>query len=278
MDDYFKANAEHWDQLAAINVKSDFYNVKHFKEGTLSLLPIEREELGDVAGRSLLHLQCHFGLDTLSWARLGARVTGVDLSGESIRLARSLAAELDIEARFIQSNIYHLPDRLDETFDLVFTSYGVLCWLPDLKAWAELIARYLKPGGTFYMVELHPFVNIFNTDRDVDRLEVRWPYFAAAEPERFEPEEAYADRTAAVTTEFYEWDHTLGAVLNALIGAGLKLEFLHEFPTCCYDRYPFMEKGEDGLWRMKKGTGEIPGAAPGAVPLMFSVKAVKEPS
>src|SRR4029077_17046179 len=135
---------------------SDFYDLASFKQGRNSLQSIEQEELGDVRGRSLLHLQCHFGMDTLSWARLRARVPGADYSEEAITAARSLAAELGLEARFICANLYDLPDVLDEQFDIVVSTYGVLSWLPDLPAWARVVARFLRPGGTFCIVDLHP--------------------------------------------------------------------------------------------------------------------------
>ncbi len=143
MDEYLKKNKELWNELTAIHAGSEFYDVDGFKRGKCSLSSIELEELGDVSGKSLLHLQCHFGLDTLSWARLGARVTGVDFSDKAIDLARSLSRDLKIEADFVQSDIYDLPDNLDGEFDIVFTSGGVLPWLPDLKRWAEIITHFL---------------------------------------------------------------------------------------------------------------------------------------
>src|SRR5881398_416178 len=141
MDDHTSANRANWDAWAAINAASANYDVAGFKAGKLSLNRIEREELGEVAGKSLLHLQCHFGLDTLSWARLGARVTGVDFSDQAIHLAQAISKEVGLDARFICSNIYDLPKVLSAAgdFDIVFTSYGAICWLPDLQPWGQLI-------------------------------------------------------------------------------------------------------------------------------------------
>ncbi|UCB52608.1 MAG: class I SAM-dependent methyltransferase, partial [Candidatus Zixiibacteriota bacterium] len=150
MDKFMKQNLKHWNEVTPIHRKSEFYGVEGFKAGRCTLMPLEREELGDVSGKTLLHLQCHFGLDTLSWARLGARVTGVDFSEKAIDLAKSLSKELGIDADFVHSNIYHLPDVLKGEFDIAYTSHGVLCWLPDLAEWGRIIARFLKPGGTFY--------------------------------------------------------------------------------------------------------------------------------
>ena len=228
-------------------------------------MPVELEELGDVAGRSLLHLQCHFGMDTLSWARLGADVTGIDFSEPAIGLARSLSDELDIPARFVHSNIYELPDVLSGQFDIVFTSYGVLCWLPDLTRWAQVIAHFLKPGGTFYIAEIHPFGVVFDDEIETD-LRVRYPYFHSEKPMRFDYDSSYASGESKVShTESYEWAHSLGDIINSLISVGLRIEYLHEFPFCVYKMLPFMEKGKDGWWRLPEQQDSIP--------LTFSLKA-----
>ena len=226
-----QVNLEHWNELVPIHAGSEFYDVAGFKSGRSTLMPIEVEEVGDVAGKSLLHLQCHFGLDTMSWARLGAEVTGVDFSDKAIALARSLSTELGIDARFVHSNVYDLPQYLDGQFDVVFTSYGALIWLPDLAGWARVISHFLKPGGIFYVVDGHPFAYVFD-DEAADRLDVRYPYFHSDQPLRFEPDGSgsYADETAVVTTSTREWVHSLGDIMNSLISAGLEIEFLHEFP------------------------------------------------
>ena len=170
MNEYFEANRRHWDEVVPIHMRSDLYDVDSFKAGKSKLKPVEREELRDVRGKTMLHLQCHFGLDTLSWAREGAIVTGVDFSEPAIEGAKALAAETGIEARFIISDVYSLPDRLEEEFDIVFTSYGAICWLPDIGRWAQVVTRFLKPGGTFYMVEFHPVCGIFDNDPAVTDL------------------------------------------------------------------------------------------------------------
>ena len=150
---YMESNRRSWNERTPVHARSDFYGIERFKAGATSLLSVELEEMGDVQGKSLLHLQCHFGMDTLSWARLGANVTGADFSDEAIDLARSLSGELGIEAEFVLSNVYSLPDVLEAQYDIVFTSYGVLVWLPDLKPWAEVVAHFLRPGGFFYIVD-----------------------------------------------------------------------------------------------------------------------------
>lgn len=232
-------------------------------------MSIEVGELGDVSGKSLLHLQCHFGLDTMSWARRGASVTGVDFSPEAIRLARLLAAELNLDAKFVESNIYDLPNAIDEKFDVVFTSYGVLGWLPDINGWAEVVSQFLKPGGTFYIVEFHPFANVFDDNKDVTDLRVHYSYFHKDEPMIFEPQGqgSYASGSAKVTTTEYSWHHTIGDIVSALVSSGLRIKFLHEFPKTVYKQLPFAEKHDDGFWRLKGHEDDIP--------LIFSLKATK---
>jgi SAM-dependent methyltransferase len=263
LGEYFKSNQEMWNQHAAIHINSKFYDVEGFKKGKTTLTSVEREELGDVSGKSLLHLQCHFGLDTLSWARLGARVTGVDFSEKAIQLAQSLAQELSIEARFIQSRIYDLPRVLDEKFDIVFTSYGVLCWLPDLGKWARVIGNFLEENGIFYMVEFHPIRSMFDDDGNITE-----PYFHNEEPLKYEGTGTYAEPNADYKHISYEWTHSLSDVVNALIEAGLRIEFLHEFPFSTSGDCPFLVQADDGLWYHKSKDVRIP--------LMFSVKARKE--
>ncbi|MGH2452559.1 MAG: class I SAM-dependent methyltransferase [bacterium] len=264
---YTEANRADWNERVPIHVRSAFYDVEAFKAGRSTLNLIERGEVGDVSGRSLLHLQCHFGLDTLSWARLGARATGVDFSEKAIALARTLSDELGISAAFICADIYDLPQHLKETFDLVYTSRGVLCWLPDMPRWAEIVARFLRPGGTFYLFEDHPFAGVFENERDTTDLKLAYGYFHRPDPLRFEPGGSYADPTATLTTPTYEWQHSLADVLNALTGAGLRVEFLHEFPICSWSRFPFMERSEDGWWRLPERFPPLP--------LTFSLKALK---
>jgi SAM-dependent methyltransferase len=267
MDDYKRANLALWNEWTEIHAKSEFYDLEGFKAGNTSLNAFEIEELGEVAGKSLLHLQCHFGLDTMSWARLGAKATGVDFSDQAIELANSINDELELDANFICSDIYELPDVLSGRFDIVYTSNGILAWLPDLKSWAKVIARFLKPGGTFYMAEFHPFAYVFDDRDEATELRVHYPYFHPQEPLVIDVEGTYADRSAAVSQPVsYEWDHSLSEVLNALISVGLRIESINEYPFSLYPMFPsLMEKGADGLWRLKESDG--------AIPLMFSLKA-----
>ncbi|MFC2038726.1 class I SAM-dependent methyltransferase [Chloroflexota bacterium] len=266
MDEYLKNNRELWDELTPIHEQAEEYGVREFKAGECSLRPTEKKEVGDVSGKSLLHLQCHFGMDTLSWARLGAAVTGMDFSEKAIDLARSLSRETGIKADFICCDVYDLPSMLTGEFDIVFTSYGVLAWLPDLNRWAEIIARYLRPGGFFYIVEGHPVLQIFENSEEARDFEVRYSYFHRQEPTEWEPEGDYADRSATVQNSSYEWTHNMGEIINALIGAGLRIEFLHEFPVSGYRWSSFTEKTANGEWHIEGDK----------IPLTFSIKAVKD--
>lgn len=267
MNTYIEANRERWNRLAEVNVKSRYYDVEGFREGESSLKSIELDEVGDVHGKRLLHLQCHFGMDTLSWRRLGAEVTGVDFSPAAIRLARELSRDVGLDARFIESDIYDLPAVLDDQFDIVFASYGVLCWLPDLPAWAGVIAHFLKPGGVFHLIDGHPINNVFENERDTAELRARYSYFHEPKPMKWEGSEPYADRHEKVEEASFQWTHSLGDVVNALIQAGLMLEHLNEFPCCVYDHFPFLELSPDGWYRFKYGVQSIP--------LTFSIKACR---
>ena len=264
-DKQLESNKHLWNTLTRAHLPSDFYDVEGFRAGRNQLLPIEISEVGDVRAKSLLHLQCHFGLDTLSWARLGALVTGVDFSERAIESARSLAAESALEAEFICSDIYALQKVLDRQFDIVFTSYGVLGWLPDLGKWARIISHYLKTGGIFYIAEFHPLVYLFNRRSDGADLFVSRSYFSKAEPEKLLGGCDYASGLKHDLI-FYEWQYTLGKVINSLIRAGLRIQFLHEHPECPCSWFPAMKKDPGHrIWRIEGDP----------IPLTFSIRAIK---
>lgn len=267
----FAANESLWDAWTAIHAKGEFYDLEGFKAGGVRLRPYEIEMVGDVSGKSLLHLQCHFGIDTLSWARLGARVTGADLSPDAIELARSLAIELGFpDARFVRSNLYDLPDALEGQFDVVYTSRGVLGWLPDVRGWARVVAHFLAPGGTFFISEIHPVAQVFENDGVAPgELRLTYPYFEHVEPLTFAVKGSYADPTADVGGDLTEhgWDHGLGEIVTALIEAGLRIETLIEHPFLEW-KTDFLVEDGDGRWRLPPGTA-------GDLPLMFSLRATR---
>ena len=264
MDRRLQVNRTNWNERTPVHAASAFYDVEGFKAGRITLKDLERREVGDVTGKSLLHLQCHFGMDTMSWARLGAKPTGVDFSDAAVNLARSLNDELGLNTRFILSNVYDLPDVLDEQFDIVFTSYGALCWLPDLDKWARVISNHLKPGGVFYVAEIHPHIG---TLEQFESGEIR-PAHGYFENELFFEGNgrSYAG-TDLVESPNFEWMHSIGKIVTALIDAGLAIEFLHEFPFSVYQAFPVMEKGDDGWWRFPEHNDSFP--------QLFSIRATK---
>ena len=269
----YRANRAWWDEVTPVHVGSDFYDIPGFLAGRNTLPQFVLDKVGDVRGRSLLHLQCHFGLDTLSWARLGATVTGVDFSEASIEQARRLARETGLEATFVVADVMKMDDRFNEQFDIVFTSGGVLAWLHDLPAWGRAVARQLKPGGAFYIAEFHPLMDALD-DRMIIRrtsdLVLRHPYFDDGRTHVRSDEEGwgdYADHEFQSSLPTHEWYHSLGEVFEAITGAGLNVQSFREYPFCTYEARAGMVKGDDGLWRMPEGVLQVP--------LMFSIRAHK---
>lgn len=267
-EDPVEANLRLWDARTPIHVRSDFYDVDGFRVGATTLRPLEIEEVGDVTGKRLLHLQCHFGLDTLSWARLGAEVTGLDFSSAAVAAARDLAAEVGLAARFVESDVYAAAEALaGELFDVVFTSYGVLAWLPDIRRWAEVVAGLVAPGGFFYVAEIHPASQILDDEPGVEDLRVGYSYWTRSGPLRFHESGTYADFEADIELPEYIWLHGLGDIVTALVDAGLVLEFLHEHEGTVFQQLPFLEQHDDGWWR-------LPADRP-ALPFLFSLRASK---
>jgi SAM-dependent methyltransferase len=263
-----EANRRRWDELVPIHASSRFYDVEGFKRGRSTLLPVEIEELGNLQRKRLLHLQCHFGLDTLSLARRGALVTGVDFSKKAISLAKDISLDVGIEARFIESDIYDLPSVLPEEFDIVFTSYGVLCWLPDLRAWASVVNRMLVKGGSFLLVEDHPLASIIDETSPAP-IRCTYPYFSDGRPAKFEVKGTYTDRMVKVeNSTSFEWTHPLSEIIDSLIKAGLRIEYVHEFPFSFFQRHESMRMRSDGTWHLPD---EFP-----SFPMLFSIKATKD--
>jgi len=259
MNKYHELNREGWNRRTDPHFEHPDYKVREFLNGELSLHPLELDEVGDVKGKSLLHLQCHFGLDTLSWARLGANVTGIDISDRSIERAVELRGKTGLDARFIRCDLFDLPDMLHGTFDIVYTSYGVLWWISDITAWARIAARYVKRGGFFYIAEQHPAANMLDAEKNIAER-----YFHQPKPEYYR-EGDYTVKNLII--EDYGWRWTLGDIVTALIEAGLTIEFLHEFPFCVYDAHPTMVK-EGDWWYYPDRRDDVP--------MTFSLKAGKK--
>jgi SAM-dependent methyltransferase len=277
MREELEFNRAHWDEATRFHLRGNVYGVEDFKAGLCRLHRVEREEVGDVAGRRLLHLQCHFGIDTLSWARRGAVVTGVDFSPEAIAAATTLSAETGVPGHFVCSDVYALRDTLaaPEAFDIVYTSHGVLNWLPELGPWARTIAHFLAPGGFFYIVEGHPTARIFPTDEDLRKGGTFAPYLSYFhEPEgiRWPAELDYADEGTPHTLGEHLWTHSLSDIVGSLLDAGLRLDFLHEFPFCTWKVVAGMNLVES--FGASHGYFVRPASEP-TLPLMFSLRASK---
>jgi 2-polyprenyl-3-methyl-5-hydroxy-6-metoxy-1,4-benzoquinol methylase len=261
-DPFFEANKQRWNRRTTVHKDSEFYDLAGFKAGKNSLTPVELNELSNVKDKSLLHLQCHFGMDTLSLARMGARCTGIDLSDDAIKLANELNDELKLDATFICCNVYDTSKYVLEMFDIVFTSYGVIGWLPGLAPWAKVIAERLKPGGFFYIAEFHPVLWMF----DDDFTHIKYAY-ENKEVIVMENEGSYTDRNTVISGKEYSWNHSLSEVLNALLGEGLKIEFFNEYMYSPYPCFRNSVETEPGKWQIAGMEGKIP--------MLFSLKAIK---
>ncbi|NSL89406.1 class I SAM-dependent methyltransferase [Chitinophaga solisilvae] len=252
--EYIAANREMWNKRTAVHVTSDFYDVPAFLNGRNSLNSIELELLSGVEGKRILHLQCHFGQDTLSLARLGATVTGVDLSDAAIAVANDLTAQLSLQAqaRFICCDLYSLPEHLEDRFDIVFTSYGTIGWLPDLDKWAAVVQRYLKPGGSFIMADFHPTLWMF----DDDFTTVKYDYFNTA-PIVEEATGSYTDRSAELKDTSWSWNHPLSEIISALVTQGLQLQVFREFDYSPYNCFNNTVE-QDGRYYIRGMEGKLP--------------------
>lgn len=252
-DNYLAINRQSWNNRTEVHLKSEFYNQEHFLQGKSSLNDIELNLLGDIKGQSVLHLQCHFGQDTLSLARLGAQVTGVDFSDKAIDIARQTAQDTGTPATFICCNIYDLPQHLNEQFDIVFTSYGTIGWLPDLNKWASVIAHFLKPNGRLVFVEFHPVVWMFD-----DRFEkIGYRYFnsgAIVETQNG----TYADKEADLELSTVSWNHSIGEVLSGLLQNGLELSSFEERDYSPYNCFGPTVEFEPGKFRIQHLDDKIP--------------------
>lgn len=234
--EYLEVNKIGWDRRAEKHYLSEFYDVEGFKKGRSSLRCIELEELANVRGKKILHLQCHFGLDSLSLARMGGVVTGVDFSSKAIEMAKLLSSETETPAHFVCSDVFDLPNVLRGKFDIVYTSYGALEWLPDMNRWGEIVSHFLASNGYLYVVEFHPFYY---------SVQENAPYFCRGQPERIK-EQSYTEQSGELE-EFLVWNHSIGTVVNAIVGNGMRLSYLKEFdfsPYNCFDNLVEKESGK----------------------------------
>jgi SAM-dependent methyltransferase len=234
MKKYFETNKILWNNRTDIHVESEFYEMENFLEGKNSLKEIELELLAEVKDKSILHLQCHFGQDSLSLARMGAKVTGLDISEKAISKAQELNSKMNLDAKFVCANVYDTGLHIQEQFDIVFASYGALCWLHDLDKWAKLVADRLKPGGKLILVEFHPVIYMYNWENH----KLEFSYFNTGKPYEETVQGTYADKDAEVEFKEYFWTHSLSEIIQSLINNKLNLSTIKEYdysPYNCFD-------------------------------------------
>ncbi len=269
MDKYTSINKKNWNERAKAHFLSKDYKVKEFLAGKSTLLPLELKELGKVKNKKLLHLQCHFGLDTLSWARKGAIVTGVDFSDEAINLANMLKKKANLKANFICSDIFGLPEKLSGKFDVVIASYGVLCWISDMSKWIKIAGKYLKKGGILYIIDGHPFQTTleYNFKLRGDIFWVEQDYFHNKKPNKYVAEYSYVNIDKKLKNKVqYEWQHTISDIVNPIIKNNLDIEFIHEFPFSFFNWGGLTGLG-NGYWKSNHKK---------SVPMIMSIKARKK--
>ncbi len=270
--DFVSVNMQNWDERVTHHL--DAYGAQDFAADPEAVRATKEAELlapflpeGSFDGLDMVHLQCHIGIDTISFARRGARVVGTDISGEAISAARVLAESAGTPgATFVQCRNEDAPGVLGRTFDVVFTSVGVLAWLGDLSAWAETVAKLLRPGGVFLVYDAHPMLNAMEYERDDDLLVVGEPYFHAAEPKRFDDGVTYAGDALMSNAVTYQWPHDLAEILSAILHAGLRIETFDEHEQMPWKALPNMNPTSDG-WVLPASAERIP--------LMFSLVASK---
>lgn len=270
LDEHRAANLANWNERVAGHIGPGGYNLTDLvgdPDYITDVVAFDRDVFGDVSGKTLLHSQCHIGTDTLSWAKLGATVTGLDFSADALAVARDLAAKGGWAATFVETEFYDSPNHIDGPFDLVYTSVGAINWLPDMTAWARILAGFLRPGGRFYIREGHPMTMALDDERDDDQLVVSYPYFNPGEPLRWEGDESYSGTAKLTNTVNYEWPHSISEVVTALLDAGLVVDHLREYQHLDWRFFPWMEQhGERFV---------LPEDRRGHLPLQFSVLAHK---
>lgn len=267
------ANRANWNSRVPVHTGPDGYGLDRLRDDPTALTNVvdfDRRYLGDLTGEDVLHLQCHIGTDTVSLARLGASVTGLDFSEAAIEAAEDLAAGCGVDARFVLGDLHRAPTLLERTYDYVYTGVGALPWLPDIQAWASVVAAMLRPGGRFHMTEGHPMAMIFADDATPDDLRIDYPYFEGRPAVRFEDDTSYVGSGKVASPESFEWAHNLGAIVQALIDAGLIIDRLEEHRELAWPFLPWMEPVPD-----REGWYRLPDPLRHSIPLMFTLQAHK---
>ncbi|MGQ0846166.1 MAG: class I SAM-dependent methyltransferase [Sporichthyaceae bacterium] len=274
MDQYRQANLQNWESRVLVQLATAGAGVAELVEDPSALSGVVAHDaaaLGDLTGKRAVHLQCHIGVDALSLARLGADVTGLDFSPTAIEAARELCGRAQVRARFVVADVYEAPVALDgETFDLVYTGVGALCWLPDITGWARVVAALLAPGGSLFVRELHPVLFTLDDERDDGLLVVRYPYFNTAEPQFVDSPTSYDNRSVELAApQRYVWNHGLGEIVTGLVEAGMRITGLVEHHESEWHALPWMVPTGDGRYGLPAGREKVP--------LMYTLTAVKDP-
>lgn len=269
--DPIAANRLNWDDRAKIHLRNStgFYGIDAVRAGDKLLDPIVDAELGDITGPRVAHLQCHFGIDTIRLARRGAKVTGLDFSPRAIAGARALVAELGEAVRFVEGDVHDARALLEGEFDLVYVTWGTLCWLPDMARWAKVVASLLAPGGELYLADSHPAMNAL--EQEGERLVLHRPWrVPVASPFSYNDDTTYTGAPDKLThTQTFEWAHSFGAIIGGLLAAGFRLDFLHEHESLPWQAFRMMEPAGEGMFR-------LPESVP-AMPVAFSLRATLMP-
>lgn len=261
-DAYFAENRLNWDDRAEIHLRdaAGGYRIQPFLAGEDNLHDIEHEEIGDVAGLRIAHLQCHIGIDTLCLARRGACCVGLDFSPRSIAAARMLQEKTGLDARFVEGNVYDARQLIEGDFDMVYVTWGAIGWLPDVRRWAEVASSLLKPGGRLYLLEGHP--SFMQVDEKAAELRIAFDWRNPPDrPLTMSEETSYTGDTAKIAHAVtHEWLHPLSEVVNAVIGAGLTLEWLHEHERLAWQFAPWMVpvEGRRRMWVLPEGLPKMP--------------------
>ena len=274
MTGYRDINRANWDERAPAHAASPDYALARFAADPAFISDVVRFDLprlGDVTGLRGVHLQCHIGTDTVSLARLGARMTGLDFSPAALAEARALAASAGAEVTFAEADVYDAPAVLGEGgFDLVFTGIGALCWLPGIRRWARTVAALLRPGGRLFLREGHPMLGSLADPREDGLLVVEYPYFERPEPMVFDQGGTYVQTDAVFTSTLtHEWSHGLGEIVTALLDSGLAITMLAEHDSVPWEALPGqMTRDAHGEWRLTD--------RPWRVPCSYTLQAVKQ--
>ena len=251
---YFETNKRLWEKRTHVHIGSEFYETDAIVAGKSSLTEIEEALLPDLHGKRMLHLQCHFGLDTISLARRGAICTGLDFSEEAIRNAKELSEKAGVAIDFVEANVYDLPELQLGKFDVVFTTYGVLCWLPDLREWARMISDSLVPGGILYLAEFHPALYMF----DFNTGALSYPYFNTGRPFEDLEENTYAEASAAIALPSFFWSHSISEVLKPLLENKMTIDNFEEFPFSPFNCFPVMKELGAGRFYYGPESAQVP--------------------